>query len=186
MANLRLRNNIDLDDMQLGKDGKRLTGRQMLRMFYDTLDMSHAGGKHFLFETVWTIQLQGNDPGNLEKFLNKWDEALYNLDGQSLPDDALLAVFLRQLEAKKALPDDLAYFNRLEDPHPDRSYQWLHKRVVQHVERHRSAVNLASYRKAHDGSAMPAGGDTRGRGGKRGGRGGRKADGKGDGRGQGG
>ena len=72
----------------------------MLRMFYGTLDMSHAGGNHFLYETVWTIQLQGNDPGNLEKFLNKWDEAFYNLDGQTSPDDALLAVFLRQLEAK--------------------------------------------------------------------------------------
>ena len=101
IANQRLQTRMNLLDTQMERTYKRLRGRHMLRMFYEQYSMEQAGGQHFRFEELVGVTLHGSDAAHLEKFLNKWDDCLASLE-QTLPDDALLALFQTPIDESKS------------------------------------------------------------------------------------
>ena len=95
----------------------------------------------------------------------KWGDCLASLE-QTLPDDALLALFKHQLTNRKALSEDLSHFDRLDDGHPEKTYGWLYQRAVRAVTLQRSTANLAAYQThtGAGGSALPGADKGKGKG----------------------
>ena len=61
---------------------------------------------------------------NLQAFLCTWDTVLSGLRVQ--PEKSMLeALLLRQIRGCEAMEQDLAYFDRLPQDSPDRSYDYL-------------------------------------------------------------
>lgn len=83
------------------------------------------------------MQVELNN-GQLVTFLNDWEHVLGAM--QTLPPDNMLeSLFFQQVYRSQSLRDQIAYYDRLEIGHADRSYRFLvsavRKQITQHLRK---------------------------------------------------
>ncbi len=70
--------------------------------------------------------------GNVEAFQNTWVMVLRGMK-TTITDDILHELYLGQVQHLSELKDSIAYYKRLDDDHPDKSYKWLYDLVEKHI-----------------------------------------------------
>ena len=80
--NDRLKNDIMIATETLAKLGKRIAGRQVLKMVYDSYKTSVGNGTVFDVMDVIAVELHGN---HMEHFLHRWDKVILGL-AEPLPE----------------------------------------------------------------------------------------------------
>ena len=138
------------------RKGQLITGRQIIMLLmqsYKTFDNSEIV---YGFDHLAKLEC-GKD---LYAFITQWNKVLDNMNGR-LDDRMLKEVFYRKICDNKDLAADINVYNRLGDAHPDRSYKWLLKIVMQEITLKRERRNMAD---RESSIAIILGGEGNGRG----------------------
>ena len=121
--------------------------------FAEGYQISAQAGDTMGFEDLLSIKLGGSDVGNLREFLHRWD-AIASSIVEPFPEHTLRALFLRQLVAKNAIPQDIAHFNRFDHNHREKTFTFLYNSVRMAVARARDDANYDEHvRQMRDGNA---------------------------------
>ncbi len=118
---------VGLLEEEACKQGRSLTGRQLLFLIYAQFSQSSAGVVAFNLEDLLNCKLVGN---NLEGFLVNWDSVLANA-GDAATEALITALFLKQVESVQDIAPDLIYYNRLAHGHEAKNYAYLRKAIEQ-------------------------------------------------------
>ena len=81
---------------------------------------------------------------NLRAFFNDWEHVLAVM-AKTPPEDVLETLFRKQLYGSQAVKDQIAYYDRLEVGHKDKTYDFLVSMVRKHLDtkrRHRAREEL--------------------------------------------
>ena len=70
--------------------------------------------------------------GNVEAFQNTWVMVLSGMK-TTITEDILHELYYGQVQHLAELKDSIAYYKRLDDDHPEKSYKWLYDLVEKHI-----------------------------------------------------
>ena len=88
-----LKNDIMIATETLAKLGRRIAGRQVLKMVYDSYKTSVENGTVFDVMDVIAVELHGN---HMEHFLHRWDKVILGL-AEPLPESTKKAFFVSKV-----------------------------------------------------------------------------------------
>ncbi|MCP3879628.1 MAG: hypothetical protein GY701_14740, partial [Sulfitobacter sp.] len=128
------RKSTQLQDQAMQNDHRMIKGREVLRVIV----RYYATGKNaevmFSLNDLQKVTLRGD---NIENFQNTWEMVLGRLPRQPDPD-VLLYCYHQQVKGFRPISEDIAHYNRVDDDHPDHSYEFLVDSVNRYLERTRT------------------------------------------------
>jgi hypothetical protein len=140
---------ISLMNEEGAKEGKMISGRQLLWLVYQSYKLSQTSGALYSLIDLTNLRIkaekgQGPDSCHSDKqlrwFVSSWDGLIAGM--KSVPeDDVLEEIFLRKIRNVVSLKEDLAYYDRLPVPHADRCFSFLKEACVRLLERKRESAN---------------------------------------------
>ena len=148
-----------LIDDKVKKDCTLVRGRQALWVIYDANKTAEDSGAIYDINDLIAVVWLGD--AKLQQFLLNWDAVIIGCNGD-IPDKQIRALFIERLRYSDKLKHDVAYYDRLKDGHPEKTYNWLHERVEAILHRERMATNREQQSAAHGsgkGPGAPAKGD---------------------------
>ncbi len=146
---------IAIREADLRREGKLMSGRQMLFMTYQEFKTtSESTIVHGLKDL---LRLTCNGDGGLERFFNSWN-SLVASQVKPIDEEVLHQVFLDQIENLPCLSNDISHYRR--PGNTDKTYAYLASRVNRETTRAQVAKNQQELQRANDStgqiSALPA------------------------------
>ena len=115
--------------------GSLPSGRQLLWLVYKEFGLDLEKSQHHGIQDI--MSLRCDSIKNLEGFLTSWDAVVLHMSGK-LPPFLLCSVLHKQLKKLHELNDDIRHFDRQDEGHPDRSYDFLLRIARRYIERSRT------------------------------------------------
>ena len=149
---------VNLRAQSISKEGKRLRGRQILRIIFEHYELDQSQGFTFSFTDLLAVNLK-NDKQilTLQRFHQDWNATLMSLD-EPVGEKILRGLYFRQIEQCEFLVAEVAHYNRQSEGHQDKTYAYLHGCVKAFLEREKRKSNRARIEASLQGgrSALPA------------------------------
>jgi hypothetical protein len=140
--------------MKAIEDGKRVSGRQLLKAIDEHFKLTEADGAIFDMEHLLNVTMK-ND--SLEKFVDDWDAVMTGM--RKPPEDqVLMAMFLRQMKQCSIMKEDIRDFERLVMDDPRRTYAELYRTAKRTLERRRLQTHRDQMAKHISGGNVAAAG----------------------------
>jgi len=114
----------------LAKAGKRIAGRQVLYMVYDSYKTSVANGTVFDVMDVIAVELHGN---HMEHFLHRWDKVILGL-AEPLPESTKKAFFVAKVKKCPAFETEYLNWKRKSDDDPTKTLETLRQAMKDLIE----------------------------------------------------
>ena len=125
-----LKNDIMIATETLAKAGKRIAGRQVLYMVYDSYKTSVANGTVFDVMDVIAVELHGN---HMEHFLHRWDKVILGL-AEPLPESTKKAFFVAKVKKCPAFETEYLNWKRKSDDDPTKTLETLRQAMKDLIE----------------------------------------------------
>ncbi len=142
---------VNIRKEKMASTGRLMKGRQILWLLYQHFKISQAEGSLLEFQDLLNVKLQGD---GLRTFLNDWDSVLLAM-AQEPPVEILETLFRLQIQRYQPLRDQLAYYDRLDHGHADRSYAFLISAARRHLEQRRRAETREALSRGGSAYALP-------------------------------
>jgi hypothetical protein len=130
------------------KKGRPLKGRQALWMVYRHFEINEEAGVIYSITDLMAVRWLGDD--RIESFLNSWISVLSGMREEP-PVTVKEELFLEQLRKSQVMREEVAYYDRVEKGHPDKTYDFLVKSIRKLLERRRHRQNRQDMVKALQG-----------------------------------
>ena len=140
-----------------------LRGRQALWLIYEHFRTTTSDGTLYGFRHFQLVEWKGDEVSQLEHFDAEVTRVLGGMENMPREED-INDHYVRQFRKTKTMKEDIAYFDRLENGHPDKSWKYLRKCLRKQCFRIRATKNEdqlcppEAYRKAAIGDAAAAAG----------------------------
>ena len=125
-----LKNDIMIATETLAKLGKRIAGRQVLQMVYDSYRTSVENGTVFDVMDVIAVELHGN---HMEHFLHRWDKVILGL-AEPLPESTKKAFFVSKVRKCPAFETEFLNWKRKSDDDPTKTLETLRQAMKDIIE----------------------------------------------------
>ena len=126
----KLKNDIMIATETLAKLGRRIAGRQVLKMVYDSYKASVENGTVFDVMDVIAVELHGN---HMEHFLHRWDKVILGL-AETLPESAKKAFFVSKVRKCPAFETEFLNWKRKPDDDPTKTLETLRQAMKDIIE----------------------------------------------------
>ena len=137
------------------KDGRNVTGRQLLKVVYDYYKTDEYSGVLYDVADLMEVKVKGDNPGwkQLQDFRDTWDETLAGMEKEPATD-ILEALFKQKVRVCSCIAHDISIYDRAEKGSAEKSYQYLYEAVEKFLSRKISEVNRADVQRTikHGGS----------------------------------
>ena len=139
------------------KEGRNVTGRQLLKVVYDFYKTDEFVGIVYDISDLTQIKIKGDNPGwrQLQAFRDTWDETLAGMDKEP-GNDILEALFKQQVRHCPALAHDIGIYDRAEKGTTERSYKFLYEAVQRLLSRKQSEVNRSDIQRTRLEGTRPS------------------------------
>ena len=118
----------------LHKDKLDITGRQAARMVWDYYKTNKVAREQFNIVHLAKLEYFGDD--RMADWLHAWDRILADQDVAPSVQQ-LNHSFYEKIQRSVALKGDIEYYDRLDEGHPDKTYEYLRKRMWAFIVKHR-------------------------------------------------
>ena len=147
------------------KDGRNVTGRQLLKIIYEFYKTDEYVGIVYDVSDLTQVKVKGDNPGwrQLLDFRDLWDETLAGIEKE--PEVEILeALFKTEVRKCQCLSHDLGIYDRALKGSAERSYQFLYDAVQRLLARKQSDLNRSDIQRTRkEGNHMVKTNDRRGR-----------------------
>ena len=130
------------------KDGRNVTGRQLLKLVYDYYRTDEYTGIVYDVSDLMAIKMKSDNPNwkQLASFRDAWDETLAGMEKEP-GEDVLEAVFKQQVRHCHCLSQDIGIYDRAPKGDPSRTYKFLYESVERFLARKQSELNRSDIQK---------------------------------------
>eukprot|EP00972_Heterocapsa_arctica_P042175 6216731-Heterocapsa_arctica.AAC.1 len=120
-------------------------GRQIAFIIYAHFQMSP--NMDFSYRISDLTELKWHGDHSIPSFLYLWRQIVMRMKIQ-LPTEMLMDTLHSKMEGSKLMENDLAHFNRQDEGHPDRSYEYLLNVMDKNIGIQQQAANREANTKA--------------------------------------
>jgi hypothetical protein len=126
------------------KEGRNVTGRQLLKVVYDYYKTDEYSGVLYDVADLMEVKVKGDNPGwkQLQDFRDTWDETLAGMEREPA-EDILEALFKQKIKTCNCISHDLSIYDRAEKGSPMKTYKYLYEAVEKFLSRKISEANRA-------------------------------------------
>ena len=106
-------------------------------------------GHFYSILDLQTVKWKGDK--HMDEFRDLWDHYLGNMQTTKELHQEIEQLFLQEIEKSEALKHDIAYYYRLHENHPDKTYKFLYGSLCRHVameqrgHNRRAQINLRDH-----------------------------------------
>ena len=112
------------------KEGRNVTGRQLLKVVYEYYKTDESAGILYDVSDLMNVRIRGDNPGwkQLQDFRDSWDETLAGMENEP-SDDILEPMFRDRIKDCRNISHDYETYIRADKGTPQKSYQFLYDAV---------------------------------------------------------
>jgi hypothetical protein len=135
------------------KEGRNVTGRQLLKVVYEYYKTDESAGILYDVSDLMNVRIRGDNPGwkQLQDFRDSWDETLAGMENEPA-DDILEPMFRDRIKDCKCISHDYETYLRAEKGTANKSYQFLYDAVDNFLLRKLREINRYDVQKKNKDS----------------------------------